>query len=257
MDRLLDTYPDTFIGIQLHLNDSWEVSWSARRGSFYGVSGYPDAWFDGIVERSGTYTNDPQAYDYYNSARAARAAVPTDVAMTLSVVRVAEDTFDVTATVRNESGSSMDLKAHIPQVLDYYPSTSDDHYRNCVMDCLSSVNFTVAAGDSYVFERQFQLTGDSWTNREDVKFIGFVREQATSGPAEVHNSTQLPWPFYLDGDVDRDGDVEISDLAAMLAAYGTCDGDADYVPEADFNWDQCITLADLATLLGHYGETWP
>ena len=256
MNGLINNYPDDFVGIQLHLGDAYATTWTAQRGSFYGVSGYPDAWFDGILERSGTYTDDSQAYNYYNSARSTRAAVPTDTTIELSVVRTAEQTFDVTCTIAIEAGGvGKDLKAHIPLCLDHYPSSGDDRYRNCVVDHKASALFTLAAGESYSFTKEFTLSGASWTNKEDTKFVAFVRNQGSSGPQEIHNATQLAWPFYVDGDVDRDGDVEISDLAAMLGTYGTCSGDADYVPEADFNWDQCITISDLAVLLGNYGYT--
>jgi hypothetical protein len=55
------------------------------------------------------------------------------------------------------------------------------------------------------------------------------------------------------GDVDGDGDVDISDLAALLGAYGSCVGDPNWNPAADFDDDGCITLTDLAALLGNYG----
>ena len=55
------------------------------------------------------------------------------------------------------------------------------------------------------------------------------------------------------GDVDYDGDVDISDLAALLAAYGQCFGEVAYNPAVDFNQSECVELADLAELLGHYG----
>jgi len=55
------------------------------------------------------------------------------------------------------------------------------------------------------------------------------------------------------GDVDADGDVDLSDLATLLAAYNTCAGDPTYNPAADFDGDGCVGLADLAVLLAHYG----
>jgi len=55
------------------------------------------------------------------------------------------------------------------------------------------------------------------------------------------------------GDVDGDGDVDLSDLAALLPAYGTCEGDPPYNPAADFDGDGCVDLADLSTLLANYG----
>lgn len=57
----------------------------------------------------------------------------------------------------------------------------------------------------------------------------------------------------LPGDIDDDGDVDLSDLAALLAAYDTCQGDADYNPAADFDESGCVDLIDLGALLGNYG----
>lgn len=55
------------------------------------------------------------------------------------------------------------------------------------------------------------------------------------------------------GDIDGDGDVDQADLGDLLAAYGSCDGDANFNPDADFNGDGCVGQDDLGTLLGNYG----
>jgi hypothetical protein len=57
----------------------------------------------------------------------------------------------------------------------------------------------------------------------------------------------------IPGDVDGDGDVDLNDLAELLAAYGACEGDANYNPDADLDGSGCIDLSDLATLLSNYG----
>jgi hypothetical protein len=57
----------------------------------------------------------------------------------------------------------------------------------------------------------------------------------------------------IPGDVDGDGDVDLTDLASLLAAYGTGTGDPDYNPNADFDDDGDVDLTDLATLLANYG----
>lgn len=54
-------------------------------------------------------------------------------------------------------------------------------------------------------------------------------------------------------DINGDGNTSISDLAELLAAYGTSTGDPDYNPDADFDGDGDIDLSDLAFLLGSYG----
>ena len=56
----------------------------------------------------------------------------------------------------------------------------------------------------------------------------------------------------ITGDLDADGDVDLSDLAALLSAYGNCVGDPGFAPAADFNNSGCIDLADLAALLANY-----
>jgi formylglycine-generating enzyme required for sulfatase activity len=62
---------------------------------------------------------------------------------------------------------------------------------------------------------------------------------------------------HCPGDVNGDGDVDIHDLASLLAIYGTCVGNPDFNPDADFNGSGCIELADLATLLAQYGQPCP
>jgi hypothetical protein len=59
------------------------------------------------------------------------------------------------------------------------------------------------------------------------------------------------------GDEDCDGDVDLADLAGLLGAYGSCEGDPFYNPGADLDAGGDVDLADLAELLGVYGTTCP
>lgn len=55
------------------------------------------------------------------------------------------------------------------------------------------------------------------------------------------------------GDVDADGDTDLSDLAALLSAYGSVPGDPNWNSACDFDADNDVDLTDLAFLLSDYG----
>ncbi len=55
------------------------------------------------------------------------------------------------------------------------------------------------------------------------------------------------------GDVNFDGAVDLTDLAELLASFGTSFLSPDYNPQADFNLNGTIDLTDLAELLGRFG----
>ena len=60
---------------------------------------------------------------------------------------------------------------------------------------------------------------------------------------------------HCETDVNHDGVTDLSDLATLLAAYGTASGDPDYNADVDFDHDGDVDLSDLAFLLASYGCT--
>lgn len=253
----MNDYPDSFVAIQLHIGDSYATSWTSQRANFYGVTGTPITWFDGVLECYGAYANDGQMYNWYNQQIQQRTSVPTDVTIELSGVETGSQTYDITATVGIEAGGvGKEMKLHFVQVLDYYPSYYDDRYRNCVIQHEAGGTYTLAPGESVTVTIPFTLSGASWTYKEDVKMVIFAREPLAPAPKEIYNVAVMGWPFTspsIDGDVDGDGDVDLTDLAELLATYGLCAGDAGYNDAADFVDDDCINLSDLAVLLANYG----
>ena len=56
------------------------------------------------------------------------------------------------------------------------------------------------------------------------------------------------------GDLDGDNDVDLADLAALLAHYGATGAQYE---DGDLDADGDVDLADLAALLAVYGTTCP
>jgi hypothetical protein len=85
-------------------------------------------------------------------------------------------------------------------------------------------------------------------------------------PATINNRGEIAGPNsgilrpYIPGDLDEDGEVELGDLAALLANFGTRlphgSGPAPYV-HGNLDCDRDVDLTDLATLLANFGETLP
>jgi len=57
------------------------------------------------------------------------------------------------------------------------------------------------------------------------------------------------------GDFDLDGDVDWFDFAIFAAAYGSSEGDSNYLPEADFDLDGDIDWFDFSVFASNYGKS--
>ncbi|MBI5864236.1 MAG: PQQ-dependent sugar dehydrogenase [Planctomycetes bacterium] len=106
--------------------------------------------------------------------------------------------------------------------------------------------------------REFQLVGQAGFGRS---LLGFGRDAA----GEIYvmaNGTGVPFGTTgvvlrirtRAGDIDADGDVDLQDLAFLLAAFGSCAGDPTYNAAADIDGNGCVELQDLANLLAAFGS---
>ena len=55
-------------------------------------------------------------------------------------------------------------------------------------------------------------------------------------------------------DIDTDGDVDITDIALMLAALGACVGDANYNAAAGLDGDGCVTEAEFDYVVDMFNQ---
>jgi ankyrin repeat protein len=97
------------------------------------------------------------------------------------------------------------------------------------------------AGDAPSSVAVGDLDGDGWL---DLAVANFWDDNVS---VLLNRGGRLP------GDVDGDGDVDWVDLISLLDAYGACEGEPSYDPNADFDRNGCINLCDLARLLSNFG----
>jgi hypothetical protein len=120
---------------------------------------------------------------------------------------------------------------------------------------------TVAADDFTLDWWTIDGGGDMWTNGGEYELSGTIG-QPDAGVAMTGGDFELVGGFWAGaeapfcfGDLDSDGDVDLSDLAELLANYGTTEGAA--YEDGDLDGDGDVDLSDLAALLAVYGTMCP
>jgi hypothetical protein len=92
--------------------------------------------------------------------------------------------------------------------------------------------------------------------------LGATIGQADAGPVLTGSGFELVGGFWAiqaagpppcPGDVNGDGIVDLTDLTALLGAFGSASGGPGYNPSADFDGSGAIDLVDLTTLLSAFG----
>ena len=188
-------YQDLVV-VEYHVNDPpYATPWGdARASDFYDIwSGFlPWFAFDGLFNAGFEWwAYEPQLQQ--------RLVVPTDVTLTISGVKVAADTYDITAEVCIEAGGTgKTMRMYLVQVLDNYPPT-ESYYRNSFMQAASTEDVTLAAGECTQVSRTFTLDVDSMAQIEDVKIVAWAQEPLDFYPAEVHQAIESPLPIFSDG----------------------------------------------------------
>ncbi len=192
---MLDNYPDDFYLVQIHASGSYYISWGGSRMNFYGVTGTPWAWFDGVLENYGGYGDTTLDYNRYHASYNTRKAVPTDV----TIEQVANETgaweWDVRATVCVEpTGTGKTMRIYMVEVLDNWPSWPT-YSRNTLRQAKATTDVTVAAGECAEVVRHFVFYAPEQGAPDDIKIIAWAQAPLSSAPAEVYQAGRMTWPF--------------------------------------------------------------
>ena len=224
MILLMEEFPDTFLGFQIHGGDNYATAWGNSRLNFYNVSGYPTVWMDGVLSQVGSYGSGSANYNALRTMYLNRIGDPTDVTMCVGGAVIDSNTYQVDVNVGIEaSGTPKTMRIHCVQLLADYPTGSQ--YYDCFIQASNYQDVTLSPGGETAVVLNFDLSGASLSNTEDVSFIAWAQTPNSSGPAEIHQAGRHP---YNEGDCSADtfsvgpgGDY--STIGDALAASGIND----------------------------------
>lgn len=250
----MNANPDRYILIQIHLADAYTYTWGTQRQNYYSVTGLPTTVQDGVLRRVGAYPATTYQNDF-----TARRNVATNVLLDVNPSHATGPNWsvDITASLEEGATAPRTMRLHMIQVIDQFPSPNT-HWRNCMMQGIlpaSAQVVTLQPGQSQTITYPLTLSGASWTpitNRRNVKIIAWAQGTGVfpSG-SEVFQAAQADWREMLPTDLNGNGSVDLTDLAVLLAHFGTTAG---ALPEeGDTDGDGDVDLQDLSLFLADFG----
>ena len=243
LSNLLDVFPETFTFVQYHVSDGYNTPWSEDRWAFHAGQYTPTIVFDGVDKVVGSVPDSDQEYTLLRANHfLPQRDVATDVTLTVSAAPVSGQTYHVSATVGIEAGGTgKTMRVYVVQVLDHWPPEKPYH-RNCFKQATSTVDVTLAPGESETVEHDLTFDADSWAAQEDIKLIAWVQEPLETAPVAVYQSTTKAWPLLTaPGDYDGDGWLDGVDNCPLIYQTDQADSDGDLAGDL---CDNCDGLAN-------------
>ena len=174
LDQLKDENPETLAVIAYHSSDEFYYAnlYSARK-SFYGVSGIPDVFFDGVERQTGGSATQSM-YSSYKPMYDRRAAVPSKVELKLTNQGGNTVRIDVT----NVSGQDLSGTFHFLIVEDDIPFSWQNQnvlrfVCRAMLPSAAGESVSLEAGKMKAFTRTYAIAND-W-NRANCHIVVFVQ----------------------------------------------------------------------------------
>ncbi|UCD75303.1 MAG: hypothetical protein JSV91_16150 [Phycisphaerales bacterium] len=255
---MINDYPESLVALQVH-TAYYTTAWGTARKSFFSVGGIPDTYFDAVLQCLGAYQNDDQMYNWYNSKRVARLAVPTDVTIEIYGEPMGKGegkdslpTYLITVYLGvEEGGEAKTVRLHIIDALFDYPYNTDGRYNNCVRNGYTHNDIDLVPGETVEITQEITFRAESEANPDNIRIIAFAEEPVTHKPGNVYQSEMATWPLTpppsCPEDVNADEMVDIDDLFDILAHWGETGG------TYDVNDDGMVDIDDVFAVLAAWG----
>lgn len=177
-----------FVGvIENHNGDSYANSYSNGRNSYYGISSFPTAKFDGVLQVVGG-SHSSSMYSSYLPKYNNRIAVPSDVIISMEVTA---DSLDYTAVITLEKTPDWDAATPVLQFTvtqsniqqNWQGQTHLEHVNRLMVPGVSGTPVDFGTGTTQVITLNFTLDED-WPV-EDCEFVVFVQDNTGK---EIHQT---------------------------------------------------------------------
>ena len=168
--------------ISYHYNDAFSNGDATSRIAYYGVTGYPTTWTDGVFSQRGSYSNvrlDSAAFANNYNRRLINAS-PLSITVTGKYNQVAR-TGQVKATITNTSGSAITshkLRYVIVETVPYNWQWTDTCWEVCrkMLPNASGVDISLNPGETKADSQSFAM-GSGWVDAK-TWLVSFVQNDA-------------------------------------------------------------------------------
>ena len=181
---------DSLVVIAYHLSDAFTIPEANERSSFYGVTGIPAVWFDGIISEVGGlhYGTMYPPYQRHITARLGESS-PLEITL-VGTYNVVTDSGTVTATISNTSASTVSGDLHFVIVENYIPynwqgMTELEFVARDMLPDAQGEAVTILALDTIIRSRDY-VTDPSW-DELNCKIVVFIQ----SSGGEIYQGAEI------------------------------------------------------------------
>jgi PKD repeat protein len=259
--------------IEYHNGDPFATTESNARNSYYSITGYPTAWFDGSYNSVVGGSNTQSMYGSYKPIVDARMLIQTDFTVEIYGENTGNN-YDLTVKVNHVgdySGGNLKVRvavteSHIPYT--WFGMTEMNFVCRDMVPTETGTDVDFSSSDEQTVEVSFTFD-DSW-DAEECEIVAFLQDD--SGKEVLHsahvmlNDLEPPAPTFLAGFYADQTDY--CETPAVAHFYSDCIGDPTSwnwtfeggIPETSLDENPVITYLDEGsydvTLIVSDGMNW-